>query len=117
MGKISWLENLLLALRFHLRCCQHENCWKRNAVPCFLEMQYTGESNKPDYYYCGTHCHQEGFCWSCGQFWAGIENFDFSRSGLCMNCEDAGDYDDPADPYAYSEEIEWDDFYGDEFRS
>lgn len=47
-------------------------------------------------YVCGEHSHALGFCRSCGQFWGGVESFDFRRSGLCDNCEaewraDAGD--------------------------
>jgi hypothetical protein len=48
----------------------------------------------PPSYYCGGHAREEGFCVGCGQFCAGIESFDSSRSGLCEQCEgDLGDED------------------------
>lgn len=36
--------------------------------------------------YCVDHCQEEGFCFGCGEFWAGCESFDFNPSGLCSNC-------------------------------
>lgn len=36
-------------------------------------------------YYCAEHCHDNGFCFNCGGFWAGAESFDFGP-GWCSNC-------------------------------
>lgn len=37
---------------------------------------------------CGDHAHAHGFCYGCGQFLAGFESFDMSKSGLCEGCEE-----------------------------
>lgn len=55
-------------------------------------------------HYCGEHCRKNGYCWYCGQFWAGVESFDFDPAGLCSNCRpcaeaDLGEHD--VDPYDY----------------
>jgi hypothetical protein len=58
-------------------------------------------------YYCGGHARQEGFCVGCGHFCAGIESFDFSRSGLCDQCEDElGDDDDDDEEDWMDDDIE-----------
>jgi hypothetical protein len=55
------------------------------------------------YWYCGDHIHDKGFCWGCGQFWGGVESFEFSPHGLCPNCQDdpdlTGRYEDLDDEY------------------
>ncbi len=58
-------------------------------------------------YYCSQHATENGYCYGCGEFWAGVETFDFSPSGLCSNClsaEDDGDFDYESE----DEEDEWD---------
>lgn len=63
-----------------------------------LEVQYPSESET--HHYCGTHLRQNGFCYMCGYFSAGIESYDFSPvTGLCAECLDeikyeTGEYDD-----------------------
>src|SRR6266404_1523020 len=58
---------------------------------------------------CGGHAEHFGFCFMCGNFWAGCESFDFSRvKGVCENC--IAEFDDDSD------EDDWeaeglDDFY------
>lgn len=44
-------------------------------------------------YYCAEHAQEHGYCYICGQFWAGVERFDFDPSGLCPNCQDAIAYE------------------------
>jgi hypothetical protein len=42
-----------------------------------------------DGFYCAEHAYEEGFCWSCGNFYAGAsERFDFRIGGqwLCDSC-------------------------------
>lgn len=52
------------------------------------------DSPEPDYWYCPKHAHENGFCVSCGQFWAGVESFDFNNpAGLCDNCRDQWEAD------------------------
>lgn len=51
-------------------------------------------------YLCPTCLKADGsFCLSCGEFCAGIESFDFTHPGYCDNC---------------IEEMEQDDFWGDD---
>ena len=68
--------------------CEHEGCDETNTVLCTLLDFPVGEEGAREhlYYYCPNHCHEEGFCWMCGHFWAGCEDFDFSESRLCSNC-------------------------------
>lgn len=76
--------------------CQEEGCTSTDTTPCYYEP-----GDQPDAYYCGEHIHDQGFCWGCGYFWAGVETFDFSSNGLCENCygelEDEEDVDDDLD--------------------
>lgn len=74
-------------------CCQFPGCWNPHGIPCWLPGHYAGEG-EPDFYYCAKHCQVEGFCWACGTFWAGVEDFDFDPRGLCSNCRDDPDYND-----------------------
>ncbi len=82
--------------------CEHEGC-DRNGLPCWLPCadgeEGAEDDDTPDHYYCGEHCHGEGFCWSCGWFWAGVESFDFDSEGLCDNCRD--EYEDSDDDEEY----------------
>lgn len=70
-------------------------------------------------YYCAEHCQKNGYCYGCGEFWAGSESFDFSKSGLCSNCQgefendfyyDEDDYDMSSDYYLYDQQ----EYYPDE---
>lgn len=81
-----------------MKTCEHEACKSTEVIECVL-MGGVGEEDETCYY-CAKHCQDEGFCWYCGQFWAGVEAFDFSPTGTCPNCRDelssdlAGDCDD-----------------------
>lgn len=74
--------------------CQHEDC-ENEGLECFLPAYDTGtfrtEATEPDEYFCSEHCHEHGYCWGCGEFWAGVESFDFNPLGLCDNCRDDPD--------------------------
>lgn len=75
--------------------------------PCWLPDD---DWNKPSSHYCYDHMHNQGFCPGCGNFWAGVESFDFSRSGYCENCAgDAGLDDDDSD-YWEDDLMDWDDY-------
>ncbi len=69
-------------------------------APCGVRdcKQPGNECRLPDdsrEWYCWEHMHDQGFCPGCGNFWAGVESFDFSRTGYCENCEgDNFDFDD-----------------------
>lgn len=70
--------------------------WWENPQPC--EHEGCSEIGKPRYIHsvdiepnswlCHEHAKEGGFCWSCSLFAAGTEEFDFSRSGTCGNCQE-----------------------------
>lgn len=98
----AWREWASAQLTGGPRC---RECGSReNLVECF----YRPRDGKPDEYLCRNHVEDSGFCWGCGLFWGGVESFDFSRTGLCENCEiefdddwDEDDYDYEYDDYNY----------------
>ena len=89
--------------------CEHEGCNKtepeNTIIACHLidYGDYKVEPKDIYLYYCSEHATEEGFCWCCGEFWAGCEEFDFQPSHLCPNCKDdldselADDYDSECD--------------------
>lgn len=77
--------------------CETEGC-QEEGNPCWLPGNY--DADHPDFWHCGKHMHQEGFCWGCGTFWGGVESFDFgagARTGLCENCLSSGEFDEDED--------------------
>jgi len=106
--------------------CEHEGCTRQDVTECIVidyrcpldfsvwdyvsmlgpigairhlwRLWRDGSAEWPPEHYCPEHCQLHGFCYGCGQFWAGCERFDFDPSGLCPNCQselDAGlDWDD-----------------------
>lgn len=69
--------------------CQAEGCNKPGKmfeVPD--EYWHEDESDYPVDFerFCEKHAFEAGYCWICGQFWGGVESFDFGKSGLCENC-------------------------------
>jgi hypothetical protein len=72
--------------------CQHDGC-RNEGIPCYLTGDDDGD---PSYLYCEEHAFENGFCWGCGQFYAGIEDFDFGN-GLCEHCRE--DEDDDCEEY------------------
>lgn len=80
------------------RQCQHEGC-KNEGVQCQLPDYRDGSIQIE--FFCGEHAHLNGYCRCCGQFWAGVDAFDFNKSGLCPHCQDEVDedfYEPEADP-------------------
>lgn len=70
---------------------------------------------KETYYYCASHCQKNGFCYGCGEFWAGSESFDFGP-GYCSNC--AGEFeDDWDDDDGYYGNDMPDDYYAQEYEA
>lgn len=70
------------------------------ALRIWKELNKNGAADTFDYY-CAEHCQKNGYCYGCGEFWAGSESFDFSRSGLCSNCQsEVEDYIDDEDYYS-----------------
>lgn len=99
--------------KYHLGMCLEPGC-NNVGTPCRLPRYLDLETDElvddeVDYYYCYDHAHENGFCWCCGDFWGGIESFEFvNRAGLCDNCETEIDYDDD-----YEDEYENDYHYSD----
>lgn len=78
--------------------CQHEGC---TSTDTNLFSYPTLEDQEPlREWLCDDHAVESGFCFGCGFFAAGTEDYDFSPiKGLCGECvdqfrEDAGEYDD-----------------------
>ena|ERR1043165_3175857 len=73
-----------------------DNCGKLSE--CITTCEFPSDGSTTDL--CPQCLKDDGsFCLSCGQFCAGMTNFDFIHPGYCDNCWD---------------EIEQDDFWGDE---
>lgn len=77
--------------------CQEEGCTE-SGLECWLP----DDEGQGSFVYCGTHAFPNGFCTACGQFWGGIESFEFLHPGLCDNCHsemenEMADEDDPDD--------------------
>jgi hypothetical protein len=90
-------------LAWHPTRCQHSGC-KSEGMECVISWE--GET----FYYCPDHAGQNGFCYLCGDFWGGIESFEFIHPDICDNCwdqirDDDSEYyrddDDPYDDYGY----------------
>lgn len=85
------------------RMCNEAGCPRSGGlVPCYLS------GDRYDGHYCSEHAHANGFCHGCGNFWAGVESFDFGN-GYCENCrydftDDYGEYEWPEEAYAMVQE-------------
>lgn len=97
---------------FKANQCRHPGCTEEG-IPCAMDW----EDRDPDFY-CSKHAPEHGHCHCCGQFWGGIESFEFGRSpGLCDNCRDqieADSLDEPddfdeSDYYDHEDDFEDDD--------
>ena len=73
--------------------CEQEGCTSFDAFPCTHEPNDTDPS-----FYCAEHAFQHGYCYICGQFWAGIESFDFGP-GYCENCRSEVEEDESDEDY------------------
>ena len=89
------LEKLINSLKHKFHFCSEPNCWKHgeDVIECYLPNYEVDEegfrtNSEPDYYYCWDHADKNGFCKMCGEFWAGIESFEFIHPGFCDNCDD-----------------------------
>lgn len=79
--------------------CQHEGCTR-------LGEDLDIDDNGPHFFYCLEHMRDAGWCPGCYRFSAGIESFEFSRSGYCDECESNPDIMGYPDEDEDSEE-EW----------
>lgn len=81
--------------------CDEPGC-SREGSACYLPDALGEESDpEPHAFYCAEHATKNGFCWSCGWFWSGVEDFDFDPNGLCSNCRDEFGDDEPDHDYDY----------------
>jgi hypothetical protein len=84
LAGVNWLP-------FRYPRCEEPGC-DEEGCPCYLEPW-----GKIHSFYCVEHSQIHGFCVGCGQFWGGIESFDFGP-GWCDNCalefEDDYNYED-----------------------
>lgn len=55
--------------------CEVAGCGQP-AVACYLP-DTDPVTSEPDGLLCVEHAFDQGFCWWCGQFWAGVEAFDW----------------------------------------
>ena len=78
------------------RVCEHSSCDRRGRG-CWLP----DDTEAPTDWLCDEHAVAAGYCAACRTFWAGIESFDSSPTGLCENCIAGEDYDDEADEDDY----------------
>lgn len=83
--------------------CEADGC-REAGSECYMDAA-EGEEHTVDARLCAQHASEAGFCHGCGQFWAGVESFDFSRSGLCEHCQDgqSGFPDDEFDDDEYED--------------
>lgn len=89
------LDKIINSLKHKFHFCSHAGCYKHgeDVIECYLPDYEVDEegfrtNNEPDYYYCWEHADTHGFCKMCGEFWAGIESFEFIHPGFCDNCDD-----------------------------
>ena len=68
-----------------METCQHDGCTS-GAISCYL--MDTDRDGLPDELLCSAHAAEAGYCMVCGDFWGGIESFDFLHPGVCDNCHD-----------------------------
>src|SRR5262245_1265765 len=83
------MECILCGGKGWRRRCEHGGCTEPGEL-CYIERTLKDDGQvvetDDDEYFCGGHAHEHGYCRHCGGFFAGIESFDFSRSGLCSEC-------------------------------
>lgn len=68
--------------------CEKKECFKDGCVECHVPEQgdYIDMLELKEHF-CPEHAYENGYCSLCGDFWGGIESFDFNNpSQLCENC-------------------------------
>lgn len=84
-GNLYWT---MFRLRNKIKhACMEQGCWKE-AISCrLIDYSAKRQSIKLLEWFCVDHCHKNGYCYGCGEFWGGVERFEFSKSRLCDACE------------------------------
>jgi hypothetical protein len=94
--------------------CQRCGAIKNGTVNCYLPeparfqgTEYHWVERTPDERLCCDCAPMLGYCRSCGEFWGGVESFEFLHPGLCDHCYDEIRQDmyefEPEDEYAWDE--------------
>ncbi len=80
------------------RC--EQACCEEPGISCLLN-----DDEETEFHFCAAHCYQNGFCFGCGNFWGGVEDFEFNNPAhLCSNCRTDPDFEeDAADGGSYYE--------------
>ncbi len=80
------------------KTCRQDGC-DEEGIECRLyAFGDDGEVAEVFEYYCIDHCHNNGYCYMCGLFWSGFEEFDFPQYhkvivGMCPPCSEQTKYD------------------------
>lgn len=77
--------------------CQHDGC-DDVGYACYLDEDLLSDPAKATEFLCPRHAVESGYCYGCGRFFAGIEEFDFG-SGLCSDCKVEFDDGEPDEEY------------------
>ena len=88
------------------RCGYGPRCGVRGCRRFGNECRLPDDSRE---WFCYLHMRDMGFCPGCRNFWAGVESFDFSRTGYCENCASGEDWDDDYSDYWEDDDMDWDD--------
>jgi hypothetical protein len=83
---------LIETLKLIKHVCEEPDC-NIEGIQCHLSYySFDSKENKEAYsYYCPEHATKNGYCWMCGEFWAGNEEFDLDPSQPCPNCNNEVD--------------------------
>ncbi len=81
--------------------CDQDRCFKDGCVECHVpetspdadNLQMMLPPSNSIEHFCCDHAFKNGYCICCGEFWGGIEDFDFGN-GFCTNCKSACDLED-----------------------
>jgi hypothetical protein len=72
--------------------CEEPGC-EEDAIICSLN-----DDEDTEEHFCPDHCYKHGYCFGCGNFFSGCEDFDFNNpSHLCSNCRTDAQNDDDGD--------------------
>jgi hypothetical protein len=96
-----------------------QRCGHHPATLCYLPgpprtygSYYNLKERSPDEVLCGEHASLAGYCRCCGDFWGGIDSFEFGHPGLCDQCHDQieadfaeSEYEEDYDFSFYADEI------------
>lgn len=105
------------------RKCQ--DCGKRGTIACFLfdggsrmiySFRHANHDSRPamrerdpDERLCRDCAAKAGFCRCCGEFWGGIDSFEFTHPGICDHCADdiRQDMEDESDNCCEEADVPW----------